>query len=110
MDGRNFSAAWLKKYINKWSTNEENQIPNDTSPEQIARAFLLFVIGYVFFPNGNDRICIDWVEMLNDMNRISSYDWGSSILARIYMALDKNCRQVVSTVNCFWQIIEVQFS
>ena len=76
-------------------------------PFIVARAFLFYTIGCVFFPNANSMILIGWLPFIEHVDKVGSYDWGSAILARIYYGLDVYSRCHVKSLDYFWQFIEV---
>ena len=44
---------------------------------------------------------------LVDVDRVVDYDWGSAILAHIYIGLNSVRRGESKSLECFWQLIEV---
>ena len=76
-------------------------------PEDIARVFLFFCVGHIFFPTARDSVPIGWLAALEDLEIVGSYDWGSTIPARIYYSLHLLSRCRVDSMNCFWQLILV---
>ncbi|KAF6141601.1 hypothetical protein GIB67_001153 [Kingdonia uniflora] len=48
----------------------------------IARAFILFMMGHLWFQMANDTVPLGYLAAVNDL------DWGSAILASLYHGLD----------------------
>lgn len=67
--------------------------------------FLLWVLGQCFFPNPCCAAKVGWLEALKDLEVAPYLDWGSAILAELYIALDTCCKNRKS-MNGFWGIIE----
>ena len=104
--GAGIPVADLKKYI----VNFVNQpdLPDYMMPV-IARAFWFYVIGSLFFPNANSTADLGYLHYLEDVAAIGTYDWDSTIYARITWSMDKTSRRSLTSVECMWQLIEVQF-
>ncbi|KAF6160557.1 hypothetical protein GIB67_019497 [Kingdonia uniflora] len=76
----NVSIAHLKTYL----TVEIHRKDNIT----IARAFILFMMGYLWFQTANDTVLLRYLAAVNDLDLAAQYDWGSAILASLYHGLD----------------------
>lgn len=59
----------------------------------------------MFFPNPCCAAKVGWLEALKDLEVAPYLDWGSAILAELYIALDTCCKNRKS-MNGFWGIIE----
>ncbi|KAF6161348.1 hypothetical protein GIB67_025610 [Kingdonia uniflora] len=70
----NVSIAHLRMYL----TVEANREDDIT----IARAFILFMMGHLWFQMANDTVPLGYLAAVNDL------DWGSAILATLYHGLD----------------------
>jgi hypothetical protein len=100
-------CSFLKKYFQ--SSMLEAAMSDDTIAERIARAFFLFFLGEFLFPNGSSVVSIGWLAALEDLGRVSTYDWGSPAVAVMYLSLDQCSRQNVKSFNGPWQVLEVKF-
>ncbi|KAF6139807.1 hypothetical protein GIB67_009654 [Kingdonia uniflora] len=54
----------------------------------IARAFILFMMGYLWFQTANDTVPLGYLAAVNDLDSAAQYDRGSAILAPLYHELD----------------------
>ncbi|KAF6155772.1 hypothetical protein GIB67_007419 [Kingdonia uniflora] len=54
----------------------------------IARAFILFMMGHLWFQTANDTVPLGYLAAVNDLDLAAQYDWGSAILASLYHGLD----------------------
>ncbi|OVA04823.1 Aminotransferase-like [Macleaya cordata] len=86
-----------KKDIQKRDTSEEG--------EEIARAFIMWMIVHVFFANYSSTVHSGWLSALIDLRFVGSYDWGESILARIDRSLDK-CSRCIENFSGMWFLLE----
>jgi hypothetical protein len=82
-------------------------LSDDVTAERVARAFFMFFLGEFLFPNASSVVASGWLAAFEDLGRVSSFDWGSPALARIYMSLDACSRQKVKSFNGAWQVLEV---
>lgn len=73
----------------------------------IVRAFVMYLVGALWFPTARGTVNIGWLLYLQDVDVIQGFDWGSAILARIYLCLDRWKQNGMKSVECFWQAIEV---
>ncbi|KAF6138186.1 hypothetical protein GIB67_011026 [Kingdonia uniflora] len=54
----------------------------------IARAFMLFIMGHLWFQTANDTVPLGYLAAVNDLDSAVQHDWGSAILASLYHGLD----------------------
>ncbi|KAF6138006.1 hypothetical protein GIB67_041879 [Kingdonia uniflora] len=54
----------------------------------IARAFILFMMGHLWFQTDNNTVPLGYLATVNDLDLAAQYDWGSAILASLYHGLD----------------------
>ncbi|KAF6160321.1 hypothetical protein GIB67_019090, partial [Kingdonia uniflora] len=69
----NVSIAHLKMYLTV-EIHREDDIT-------IARAFILFMMGHLWFQTANDTVPLGYLAAMNDLDLAAQYDWGSAILA-----------------------------
>ncbi|KAF6143190.1 hypothetical protein GIB67_035604 [Kingdonia uniflora] len=76
----NVSIAHLKTYLTV-AANREDDIT-------IARAFILFMMGHLWFQAANNTVPLGYLTAVADFDSVAQYDWGFSILASLYHGLD----------------------
>ncbi|KAF6166644.1 hypothetical protein GIB67_005506 [Kingdonia uniflora] len=76
----NVSIAHLKTYLTV-EIHREDDIT-------IARAFILFMMGHLWFQTANDTVPLGYITAVNDLDLAAQYDWGSAILVSLYHGLD----------------------
>ncbi|KAF6138157.1 hypothetical protein GIB67_033571 [Kingdonia uniflora] len=54
----------------------------------IARAFIHFMMGYLWFQTVNDTVPLGYLTAVANLDSAAQYDWGSAILASLYHSLD----------------------
>lgn len=96
-----FVSNWLEECIKQLKAG------NIVDATLVARVFLFYTIGQIFFPNGNTTINLGWLDHLQDLDKMGDLDWGSAILARVFYALDECSRGGQKSLNCFWEFVEV---
>ena len=52
--------------------------------EQYARCFILYLLGCFLFPNGNEGCYLSLLPPLSNLDRCSTYDWGSAVLSHLF--------------------------
>ncbi|KAF6147409.1 hypothetical protein GIB67_016766 [Kingdonia uniflora] len=76
----NVSIAHLRTYL----TVEADRDDDIT----IAHAFILFMMGHLWFQTANDTVPLGYLAAVNDLASAAQYDWGYAILASLYHSLD----------------------
>ena len=81
-----------------------------TTPRHIAqkaRCFLLILLGTTLFCETGHEVSIALLSPLRDLGQVSTFDWGSAVLAYPYYRLDTVCRGAV-TMCGFWHVSHVR--
>ncbi|KAL9665639.1 hypothetical protein QQ045_021060 [Rhodiola kirilowii] len=78
-----------------WFKDNMNELPVDAAEEVVeryARASILVMLGSSLFPDssGND-VSLHYLPLLADLDAISGYSWGSTVLAYLYRCLCNAC-------------------
>ncbi|KAF6172683.1 hypothetical protein GIB67_042006 [Kingdonia uniflora] len=76
----NVSIAHLRTYLTVTADREDDIT--------IARVFILFMMGHLWFQTANDTIPLGYLTAVNDLDSVTQYDWGYTILASLYHGLD----------------------
>ncbi|KAF6161339.1 hypothetical protein GIB67_009226 [Kingdonia uniflora] len=76
----NVSIAHLKTYLTAEIYREDDIT--------IARAFILFMMGYLWFQMANNTVPLEYLAAVNNLDLAAQYDWGYAILASLYHGLD----------------------
>ncbi|CAD6337282.1 unnamed protein product [Miscanthus lutarioriparius] len=83
MPGKSFlHYKWLKK--NFYELPEE---ADDMTVERHVRAYILSLLCGVLFPDGTGRMSLIYLPLIADLSRVSTYSWGSAVLAFLYRSL-----------------------
>ena len=94
MDGSRFPYNWL------WQTYcKEDHGLHDA---QLLRVFLLYVLGCSVFSTRNDRVSLNLLGSLTDIDDISTYDWGGAALALLYKHMGKVSRGTFNSTGGYW--------
>ncbi|MFQ6621587.1 hypothetical protein Gotur_002768 [Gossypium turneri] len=52
------------------------------------RAYIMHIVGGILMPHANnDKVHLMYLPMLADLSTVSSYSWGSAVLAVLYREL-----------------------
>ncbi|KAF6159771.1 hypothetical protein GIB67_030029 [Kingdonia uniflora] len=54
----------------------------------IARTFILFMLGHLWFQTANDTVPLGYLTAVADLDEAAQYDWGFAILTSLYHGLD----------------------
>ncbi|KAF6156460.1 hypothetical protein GIB67_001503 [Kingdonia uniflora] len=76
----NVSIAHLRKYLTVAADREDDIT--------IARIFILFMMGHLWFQTANDAVPPGYLTAVNDLDLAVQYGWGSAILASLYRDFD----------------------
>ncbi|KAF6168298.1 hypothetical protein GIB67_018138 [Kingdonia uniflora] len=76
----NISIAHLRTYLTVAADRKDKII--------IARVFILFMMGHLWFQTANDTVPLGYLTAVADLDWVAQYDWGSAILASMYHSLD----------------------
>ncbi|KAF6176452.1 hypothetical protein GIB67_010089 [Kingdonia uniflora] len=76
----NVSIAHLRTYLTVAADREDDIT--------IARNFILFMMGHLWFQTANHTVSLVYLVAVNDLDLEAQYDWGSTILASLYYGLD----------------------
>ncbi|KAF6139467.1 hypothetical protein GIB67_031089 [Kingdonia uniflora] len=76
----NVSISYLRTYLTIAADRKDDIT--------IARAFILFMIGHLWFQTANDTVLLRYLVAMADLDKVAQYDWGSAILASLYHGLD----------------------
>ncbi|KAF6164102.1 hypothetical protein GIB67_017686 [Kingdonia uniflora] len=76
----NVSIAHLKTYLTV-EIHREDDIT-------IARTFILFMMGHLWFQIANDTVPLGYLAAVNDLDLAAQYAWGYVILTSLYHGLD----------------------
>ncbi|KAF6150206.1 hypothetical protein GIB67_023161 [Kingdonia uniflora] len=76
----NVSISHLRTYLTIAADREDDIT--------ISRAFILFMMGHLWFQTANDTVPLGYLAVVADLDEAAQYDWGSAILASLYHGLD----------------------
>ncbi|KAF6138058.1 hypothetical protein GIB67_042963 [Kingdonia uniflora] len=76
----NVSISYLRTYLIV-TDDQEDDIT-------IVHAFILFMIGHLWFQTANDTVPLGYLTAVTDLDEAANYNWGSAILASLYHGLD----------------------
>ncbi|MFQ6655799.1 hypothetical protein Gotur_026196 [Gossypium turneri] len=61
-----------------------------------ARAYIMHILGGVLLPDANNnKVHLMYLPLLADLSSVSSYSWGSAILAMLYRELCRTTTQML---------------
>ncbi|KAF6143730.1 hypothetical protein GIB67_030620 [Kingdonia uniflora] len=76
----NVNISYLRMYLT---------ITSDRDDEiTIARAFILFMVGYLWFQMANDTVPLGYLAAVADLDEAAEYDRGYAILTSLRHSLD----------------------
>ncbi|KAI3847085.1 hypothetical protein MKW98_015440, partial [Papaver atlanticum] len=105
-------ALWVSNsititYLSSYSLKEKLvEAENDNNlAHRVAIAFFMYVLRHFFFSNAKTYIDVGWLAAFEDLDAVSTYDWGSAAFSRLYAALRSASRRQKALSGAF-QILE----
>ena len=74
----------IMRYGHLYQDYQDFVCDTEQSFGQLARAFLLYLLGVSLFATKDNRISLRFLPALRDLYRVHTYDWGGAALATIY--------------------------
>ena len=65
---------------------------SDQMVDQVVRSFILYLLGTTLFADAASSLDLVFVMPLRDLDRVSSFDWGSCALAFLYRGMGDTVR------------------
>ncbi|XP_058192239.1 uncharacterized protein LOC131309651 [Rhododendron vialii] len=93
--GRIMTNSSLKEYFQKAVKKKDEESAND-----VARVLTLYLISTVFLPSTASRVSWNLIEFIEDLDRISSYDWATFFTDELIRQLNDNMETPASTGGC----------
>ena len=81
---------------------------SDQAVDQVVRSFLLYLLGTTLFADAASSLDLVFFMPLRDLDRVSSFDWGSCALAFLYRGMDDMVRWARRLCG-FWHAVLVCF-
>ncbi|KAF6166430.1 hypothetical protein GIB67_034981 [Kingdonia uniflora] len=94
----NVSISHLRTYLTI-AVDREDDIT-------IVRAFILFMMRYLWFQTANDIVPLGYLAGVADLDEAAQYDWGSAILASLHHGLD-TAVTIGGAITGFSQLLKV---
>ncbi|ONI09437.1 hypothetical protein PRUPE_5G238200 [Prunus persica] len=80
---------------------------DDKEADQIARAFILCLIGSSFLNDKSHYVSMHYAPSLEKVSDIGNYDWGGAALACLYRSMDSCSRGRSASMGGYWRAWEV---
>ncbi|KAG5561911.1 hypothetical protein RHGRI_004828 [Rhododendron griersonianum] len=100
--GNSVKLSWLEMNF-----KEVNETDTDERVVCCARAYLLYVIGCTLFcDKSGGFVLLDLLPLLEDLDQVRTYGWGSSCLAFLYRNLGYASRRKAKQLGGFLILLE----
>jgi hypothetical protein len=84
------------------------RLPADrVEEEQLARCFLLYLLGASLFPNRRNRVHLSLLPALRDVGEVARFDWGGAALGTCYAFMGSLSRGAGVSLGGYWRVWEV---
>ncbi|KAI8568388.1 hypothetical protein RHMOL_Rhmol02G0194900 [Rhododendron molle] len=93
--GRIMTNSSLKEYFQIAVKKKDEDSAND-----VARVLTLYLISTVFLPSTTSRVSWNLIEFIEDLDKISSYDWATFFTDELLRQLNDNIETQASTKGC----------
>jgi hypothetical protein len=92
LHGNSLNLAWLEKFLKEMPHN-----PTEAQLMYHLRAYLLYFFGNFLLPDtSGDRVHTMYLPLLEDIDTINSYSWGTACMSSLYRAM---CDVVISEAD-----------
>ncbi|KAF6162520.1 hypothetical protein GIB67_003066 [Kingdonia uniflora] len=88
IDASRLHGVWLARLGTNGHIGEGKYTADRDDDITIVRAFILFMMGYLWFQTSNDTVPLGYLMAVDDLDKAAQYGWGSTILASLYHGLD----------------------
>ncbi|XP_058189305.1 protein MAIN-LIKE 1-like [Rhododendron vialii] len=85
----------------------EKLLTDKAQEEQMARCFLLYMLGASLFPNRRNRVRISLLPALRDVGEIARFDWGGAALGTCYAFMGSLSRWAGVSLGGYWRVWEL---
>lgn len=100
--GQSVRMEWLRTQFHSVSDRDRQQ-----RIECAARAYLLFLLGCTLFADkSGTRVPIAYLCLLRDLDRVSTYAWGTAALAYLYRQLGIASRSSVRQISGYMTLLQ----
>ena len=99
--------SYKKLYVNALASHLSSYRPEfEWRFDQMARAFILYLLGSTIFCDTNSTVGLHFIPILRDFDQMRDYDWGSPALAYLFHCMDKISRGAAKFCG-FWHATHV---
>ncbi|XP_026397584.1 protein MAINTENANCE OF MERISTEMS-like [Papaver somniferum] len=97
-----------KMYVGSLEKDGDNNLLSDLEVRTTAAAYLLYVLGSVIFPDSKgNRVSVNLLHLLDPLDEVSRYSWGTAIGAHLNAQLAKASRERISQINGNLALLQV---
>ncbi|XP_058223034.1 protein MAINTENANCE OF MERISTEMS-like [Rhododendron vialii] len=72
--------------------------------EQMARCFLVYVLGVSLFPNRRNRVHLSFLQALRNIEEIAHFDWGGTALGACYAFMGSLSQEAGKSLGGYWRL------
>ncbi|XP_026450890.1 protein MAIN-LIKE 1-like [Papaver somniferum] len=108
---REFKLKTIRKmYAGSLERDGVNQLLSVFEVRVTAAAYLLYVLGSVIFPDSKrNRVSVNLLQLLDPLEEVSRYSWGTAIIAHLNAELAKASRERTSQMNGNLALLRLNF-
>ncbi|PIA32468.1 hypothetical protein AQUCO_04500224v1 [Aquilegia coerulea] len=81
---KEYGATIKKRSIKVASLEKRLESLKKVATEDFVRSFLLFTFGVFLFPNDNGTIDSRYLSLMEDLDRVPQFSWGSAVLEDLF--------------------------
>ncbi|KAI8546925.1 hypothetical protein RHMOL_Rhmol07G0157300 [Rhododendron molle] len=82
----------------------ERLLTDRVEEEQMARCFLLYLLGASLFPNRRNRVHLSLLPASRDVGEIARFDWGGAALGTCYAFMGSLSRGAGVSLGGYWRL------
>ena len=105
---------FVNEFIEATRQAEDGWCPTGHERKTYVRSFYFYLITQCFFLTGDSSLRLGWVECLEELESIYTYDWGGAMFSALISAMDLASRpgSSVTEGQCggFTPLLQVSFN
>ncbi|XP_026410925.1 protein MAINTENANCE OF MERISTEMS-like [Papaver somniferum] len=97
-----------KMHAGSLEKDGDNELLSEKEVRATAAAYLLYVLASVIFPDSKgNRVSINLLQLLDPLEEVSKYSWGTAIIAHLNAQLANASRERTSQMNGNLSLLQV---
>ncbi|KNA20469.1 hypothetical protein SOVF_052160 [Spinacia oleracea] len=96
---KEYGATSRSRKISIITLEQRLESLGEIANEDFVRTFLLFIFGTLLFPNSNAKVDSRYLSLLKDLDAVSEFAWGMSVVEDLYNWLSKRKEEQTKSIE-----------